>query len=277
MPRALELLAYYDVLDRPLTREELGGEVDDERISSRDGYYYINNREYLVPLRLERERIAKHKWRRMRRIAWFLRLVPFVRAVFASGSLSMNNTDELSDLDVVVIAKHGRIWTTRLLLSGLLSLLRARRKHEDGIAPDKLCPNHFITDQSLGIGFRSMYTAQLYAHLVPLIAVDRALIENFKKENAWVLGYAHRWEMDVKQARRPFVVARLCEWFLARKVGEWMEKKAAAYQQHRIASRTVHLRPGGHVVYNNSVLAFHAGSSEAEILKKYENTKAQLT
>src|SRR3989344_6398789 len=114
MVSKLQLLAYYDTLDMPVQQPD-------------GSYEYLFDREYLVPLRKERERIAKRKWRIARRVAWWMRFLPFVRVVFASGSLSMNNTDELSDLDVVIVAKHGYIWTTRFLVNGLLFLLRKGR------------------------------------------------------------------------------------------------------------------------------------------------------
>src|SRR3989344_1833860 len=104
-----QLLAYYDTLDMPVQKPD-------------GSFEYLFDREYLIPLYKERQRIAKRKWRVARRVAWWMRFIPFVRVVFASGSLSMNNTDELSDLDVVIVAKYGHIWTVRLLVMGLLIL-----------------------------------------------------------------------------------------------------------------------------------------------------------
>src|SRR3989344_3601625 len=109
MVTPLEKLAYYDALDMPLTQRELGDVPGHPAVGEREGYFYLFDREYLVPLRKRREEYARRKWRIASHVMLFLRLVPFVRMVFASGSLSMNNTDELSDLDVILVAKHGRI------------------------------------------------------------------------------------------------------------------------------------------------------------------------
>ena len=151
----LEMLAYYDTLDRPLTREELGEAPRHPAVRERDGYFYLFGREYLVPLRKRREEYARRKWRIASHVMLFLRMVPFLRMVFASGSLSMNNTDETSDLDVIIVAYQGRIWITRFLVTFVLWLLRALRRHGQSIAPYKICPNHFITDQSLKIPFQN--------------------------------------------------------------------------------------------------------------------------
>lgn len=287
----LATLAYYDVLDMPLTAEEvfrflikkdsrsfpslsqvqdeLQQMINDKRSMIRDGYYYLFDREYLVPLRNEHERLAKRKWSRLGWTMRWMRAVPFVRAVFVSGSLSMNNTDELSDLDIVIVAKHGRIWLTRLLVSVLLSLLRMRRRGDQTVAPDKICPNHFITDESLHIPFQSLYTAQLYANLVPVIA-DQELVKNFQMQNEWVFKYLHHWNM----VEEGMVTKRV--FGFSTRLGDWLEAKAREYQKHRIERNATPLRPGGHLTYSDEALAFHAQSSASEILQKYENSQSKL-
>src|SRR3989344_5892114 len=215
-PNILATLAYYDIFDFPLKAEEvfarlinfkhLGQSVDiasplylrcpeigqiqkeldllilDRTINRADNYYFLFGREYLIPLRLKREEIAKRKWRIARRAIWWLRFIPYLRAVFASGSLAMNNTDELSDLDVLVAVKHGRIWLARLLITAMLSVLHFRRRGRDRIAPDKICLNHYISDEALFIPHQSIYNAQTYANLVPILASEM-ITKNFQKTN----------------------------------------------------------------------------------------------
>lgn len=269
----LELLSYYDVLDRPLTKDELGTDLQHPSVKQREGYYYLFDREYLVPLRKRRMEFASRKWRIVESVASWLRHLPFIRIVFVSGSLSMNNTDEVSDLDVIIVAKHGRIWITRLLVSGLLALLGRRRRHEDHTAPNKICPNHFITDQALHIPFHSIYTAQLYANLVPLVG-DADLLARFQKENIWVEAYVAHWNMPKTRWHSSWL-QKLLEKLMP--FANWLETITRNYQRARIVHRVSPLHPGGHVTYTDSALAFHAQSSEAEILQRYENSKSKFT
>ena len=291
----LSTLAYYDVLDMPLTAEEVfrylikkDGMVpslhdvlleleNDHNVGGREGFYFLFDREYLVPLRKEHERLAKRKWRKARRAVRWLALVPSLRAVFVSGSLSMNNTDELSDLDVVIVTKHGRIWLTRLLVSGLLSLLRMRRRGDQTIAPDKICPNHFITDESLHIPFQSLYTAQLYANLVPVMVADLELLKKFQMQNEWLFKYLHHWNMPPPSPRLRRAMSGLGEFVFSGALGDWLETKARKYQKHRIERNATPLKPGGHLVYNDQSLAFHSGSSEGEIVGRFERSLLLLT
>ena len=250
----LEIRAYYDTLDMPVANQVLFG------------------RDYLIPLYKRREEFAKVKWRKaLRALRWY-RLVPFVRAVFVSGSLSINNADELSDFDLIIVAKHGRIWLVRAMTLALFQLLGVLRKHihHAGHAPDKICPNHYITDRSLAIPFRNIYTAQLYSRLAPVIINDRNLIENFKKENGWVTEY-FPWNMDMSRKLK----AKSYN-LKAGKLGNWLERYARDYQLRRIKANGVVPIPGGHLICTDDMLAFHSGSNAGKIIEEYQANMRKL-
>ena len=295
----LATLAYYDIFDFPLKTEEiferltnfkhlyistalqlysykeiqkgLDQLVIDRAISIREGYYFLDDREYLVPLRLKREKIAKRKWRIAKRVIWRLRFVPYLRAVFASGSLAMRNTDELSDLDVLIVVRPGRIWLTRLLITAMLSILRVRRRGRDRIAPDKICLNHYITDKSLRIPFKSIYTAQTYTNLASMYVSDQLLIENFMNANEWVLDYVYSWNIkSVCTKSQQTMLARAAEWFLEiLGWGHFFNKMAGQYQSKRIAKNPVTTQMGGRVIFNDDQLEFHPHSIEIKIIQSY--------
>src|SRR3989344_2853292 len=141
----LATVAYYDIIDFPLKSEEvykylinpgrisiLNKPIDDFEqddvakqlenlvklnfVGSWEGYYFLKGREGICLKRLEREGIAQAKWKKFLNVSRWLQSVPYVRGIFASGSMAMNNTSEDSDFDVLIIAKPGRIYTARLLL-----------------------------------------------------------------------------------------------------------------------------------------------------------------
>lgn len=317
----LATLVYYDIFDFPLKAEEIFDclinfkhlgmnplltthyslltvtqELDqlilDRAVGLREGYYFLFDCEYVVPLRIKRERIANRKWRIARRAVWWMRILPYVRAVFASGSLAMRNTDELSDLDILIVIKHGRIWLTRLLITGLLSLLRVCRHGRDKIAPDKICLNHYITDQSLHISYRSIYTAQTYNNLVPIFVSDWRFIDDFKKTNTWVQDYVCRWNIECtdsvevsvevkpqqrkRQKENTSILAKIGEVFLNSRLGNWLEKLARDYQSRRIASNPVTGQAGGRVIFNDEQLEFHPHSIETQIINDYNSRLEKL-
>ncbi len=303
----LATLAYYDVFDFPLKEGEIfkflfnfehlsasgDGQSPDfgeiktelERLRSEnivnfsDGFYFLFGKEYLIPLRIKREKLAKRKWQKAIRAVKWLRFVPYLRGVFASGSLAMSNTDELSDLDVLVVVRRGRIWLARLLVSGLLSLLSVRRKYNQKIAPDKICPNHYITDGSLHIPFKSIYNAQTYISLKPIFVSEANMIGEFFEANSWLGEYVLSFEAKESAAEKinaatghNFLTktkSKTGELILNTRLGDWLENRAKHWQIKRIEKHKRQDPPGGRVVYTDEQLEFHPGSVEAEIIEKY--------
>ena len=310
----LATLAYYDVFDFPLKEEEIfkflfnfeylsvsgerqapdPGELKTELETLRnngtigfyDGFYFLFEKNYLVPLRIKREKLAKEKWRKTIRAVKWLRFVPYLKGVFASGSLAMSNTDELSDLDVLVVIRRGRIWLARLLASGLLSLLGVRRKYNQEIAPDKICPNHYITDGSLHIPFKSIYNAQTYINLKPIFISEPELIGEFFEANSWLGEYVLNFEAKKSAAEKINMAmnhnfltktkSKISELILNTKLGDWLENRARRWQIDRIERHKKQDPPGGRVVYDDNCLEFHPGSVEKEIIEKYNQRLKKL-
>ncbi len=309
----LATLGYYDVLDVPLKKDEILArmisfkhlnseesrvmpflmwpslKIDVERELDQliiDGVvdrvgdcYFLFGREYLVPLRFKNEKIAIHKWRKTLFAVKWLRIVPYVEIVFASGSLAINNTTELSDLDVLIIVKKGRIWLTRLLIIVLLSVLRVRRRGSDKIAPDKICLNHYISDESLQIPFKSIYNAQTYSNLVTIYARENEMVEKFKEANGWVTDFVLNWNMFSSPILKGGIaggLARITEAFLNNKVGDFFEKIARKLQYERIRNNPATNESGGRIVFNDEQLEFHPHSIETSIIRKYNDNLIKL-
>ena len=77
----------------------------------------------IVQLRLNRKKIWDQKWKKARKIFWIMQVVPFAKLVMGSGSFSLGNTRKDSDVDLLIIAKKGRIWTVRTFFTLLTSFL----------------------------------------------------------------------------------------------------------------------------------------------------------
>lgn len=313
----LATLAYHDVFDFPLKKEEVfrflvgfgdAGEkreevlslgdfeseleklVTERAVNFADGFYFLFERDYLVPLRLKREKTARGKWQKVFRVVGRLKFLPYIKAVFASGSLAMSNTEELGDLDVLIVVKHGRIWLSRLLISGLLSLIGMRRKYNEKIAPDKICLNHYITDKSLRIPYKSIYTAQTYVSLKPVFISNPRIVAEFYKANLWLSEYVLNFSTDPEhfdiskyqsgeRQGRNFLaktIATTAEIILNTRLGDKLENLARRWQMSRIKRHKKQNPPGGRVIYNDEQLEFHPGSVEEEIVEKYNQRLKKL-
>ena len=308
----LATLAYYDVFDFPLTLLEIHrylinparvdkniegvgdvrlGDIDltlKELITSgraieRNGYYFLSQeRTATYETRIDREKVAAQKWKKLLRIGYWFQVIPFLRAVLVSGSMAMLNTDEESDFDVLVIVKNKRMYTCRIMLSSVASLFRARRKRFDKVAPDKFCFNHYISDAQLKISNESLYNAQTYVNLRPAY-VRGNVFEELYRENPWLNRYIYNFTPSFLYVRRMIrpsrilhAIAKIGEWLLGGFLGNFLETVLRGYQRRRIARNPVTYASGGRTIFNDAQLEFHPHSAERAILKKYNTTLTDL-
>jgi hypothetical protein len=207
--------------------------------------------------------------------------VPFVRMIGVTGSLSLDNTRPESDLDLLVVVKSGRIWTARILLLLTVQLLGCRRKYWDSEAPDKICLNHLITDDSLVMAkeIRSLYTAVLYTRLRPVVGLD--VYQEWWEENGYwirrflmmpsVQNIESRWAVRVPAIFQ--VIKKGLEGILLEPVGDVLEKYVKSWQKRMIDQ---HSRGGmGRVAVSDNELAFHPDSKEQLVLSSFAQEPGQ--
>lgn len=246
------------------------------------GYYFLRGRQASVRRRLARHVIAQYKWRLARRLVRWLAVVPFVRMIAGSGSLALSNTRPESDLDMFVIVQAGRIWTARLLLLLVAQFLGRRRKHWDRLAPDRLCLNHYVTDEALTMppAVRNLYTAVAYTTLTPLFG--ERFLAGFQADNAsWMRSYLMYPDMPVLPSQlrvslpSPLLwLKRGLEGILREPVGDALEAWARRAQRAMIAR---HTRPGraGRIAISETELAFHPDSRVPELLRQFAQDAGQ--
>lgn len=226
-------------LDRPVTLGEvwdvLQGDQCARRIEHKNGFYFLPGRELLVQQRIQSEKLSVEKLKGMRRLARVLQYVPYVRMIGATGSLAMKHGESGSDWDMFVVLRSGRIWMGRTVLTGFLHFI-GKRRHGKKIS-NRACLNYFVTDDSLEIATKDLYSAHEYRHLIPLLSFP--LFQIFELKNRWIKNYqpnfslsvlANRWLVaeghSVRQVRNFFEQLldglRLEMW-----LGSWQKKKIA--------------------------------------------------
>jgi len=297
----LATLVYYDVLDRPLTGWEVfkylirfkdinlneiletlenSSELN-KLISQKNGFYYLKNRQVIIKERIKRHKIADKKWKKARRAIKLFQIIPFIRMVAVSGSLAINNTRENSDIDLLIVTKTGRIWTCRWLIT-IFSHLIGKRRH--GIlTKDRLCLNHYLTEKSLKIPYKSLYNAQTYAHLTLFWQSKNNLYKRFQKANQWVNEYLTFYPINIKGYLREIKsniflkdIRELKEFFLDGMIGNFIELILKKIQRTRIKKDPLTYQSGGRVVFSDNQLEFHPNSPEKWILEKYNQRIKKL-
>lgn len=281
-------------------QEGLDGLVIVGAIGSKNGFYFLPGRDGLYELRKKREKISAQKWKKFLRIAKWFQAVPYLRAIFASGSLAINNTDKGSDFDVLSVVRSGRLYTCRIFLCLVASVFGARRTRYEKIAPDKFCFNHYITDRDMNIKHESLFNAQTYANLKPVLASEE-LFNRFYSENIWLNKYLFKVQSQRFPEVEPFnfprpdlgvglkvqpqkiceveplkFIAKLLEFVLNSRFGDRVENWAKKYQQKRIKENPATYESGGRVVFTDNELEFHPRSFEAFAIDRYNRGLKQL-
>lgn len=178
----LQAVAYSDIFDYPLTGAEihrymvgigaslesvqalLSGDSLSARLSHRSGFYLIPGRDPIVETRRRRSEVAASMWPRARRYGATIARLPFVRMVAVTGALAMDNVDPNTDIDYLVVTEPGRLWLCRAMVVAFVRLA-ARRG-------DLICPNYFLSAQSLALGEPDLFTAHELVQMVPLAGLD---------------------------------------------------------------------------------------------------------
>lgn len=210
----ISTIAYYDELDYPLTvfeawkylivwnteTREKNSNTLGEIISALEsyavkkiveefrGFYFLKGRKDLVESRIFGNKVASRKMKKLRRIVWLLRFIPFIRMIAATGRMAMKSADNQSDWDLFIAIKNGRIWTGRTLITIFLQLI-GKRRHKNYIK-DRACLNYFVTDESLAVNISerskeiNLFSASEYSFAIPLFGFQT--FKKFEIRNAWI-------------------------------------------------------------------------------------------
>lgn len=255
-------VTYYDVIDFPLTAFEiwrhllvpdrekdikvaditlseiwhiLHSEQLSGRLAEKNGFYFLKGRESLVESRIRNEKVSVRKLRGMQRLTRILLYVPYLRMIGVTGSLAMKNGERGSDWDMFVVMRSGKIWIGRTILTLFLHSI-GKRRHGKKIS-NRACLNYFVTEESLEIVTKDLFSAHEYRFLIPLFSFP--LFQIFELKNRWIREYKPNFSPTivpnlwlVKQAPHTFSVRRIIEHFFdmfdaEQWLSSWQKKKIA--------------------------------------------------
>lgn len=174
--------------------------------------------------------------------------LPGVVAVFLSGSVAQGRGTEDSDIDFFIIAQPGHIWTARFCTNLILKLsfnLSKPAHHKL-----RICPNHFITADSLEIVEKEAYSAHLFSHNQALYD-PYDLWPQFVEANTWVHEFGEAFPVLIKSDdKAPNVIAIPPKAGLLERIVRWV-------QIQKIHRNPDFKRPGAKIVLRDTELRFH--------------------
>ncbi len=176
--------------------------------------------------------------------------LPKVVAVFLSGSIAQGRGDQNSDIDFFIVTQPGGIWTARFFTNLILKLTFNLSKPAHHRAC--ICPNHFITADSLEIMEQDAYSAHLFSHNQPLYDPYN-LWEDFVEANSWVEAFSESFPVLVKTAQHRKKKSPQ----YALKKGGLIESILRWLQLKKIYRNPDFKKPGAKIVLKSTELRFH--------------------
>ena len=286
----LKTIIYFDTLSYPLKTKEIFENLQaiqsylevsflnlknclrnlQNYLGNKDDFWFLKGRESLIEKRTRRESVSKQNFQKLEKIAKKINLVPFIKGVFVSGSLVIYNSTEESDIDLLIVARKGRIFTVRFFLTLLLELIGERKK--PGKKARRICLNHYLTGTSLEMKYPSLYNAYTYLHLLPILNRDN-VFEKFRKENDWMKDYIIFTGLTFSPPftiEEPSKTAMFLERKLSGSFGEWLEKKLKENQLKRRNKNYPEGIKEERVILEDDLIELHPDSPEKDILRRYQ-------
>jgi len=184
----IKTLCYSDIFEYPLKRGEIQKllvgrkattqEIADnlqaiETIEENRGLFFLKGKGRYVLLRKEREEEAKRKLLLAKRVLDVLGYIPTIKLLGISGSLASKNAKKDDDIDIFIITRRHSLWLTRSLVVLILLFLGKKRRRDIEKAPDKICPNMFMSEDSLYFSDADLFVAFELARLNILVDRDK--------------------------------------------------------------------------------------------------------
>jgi hypothetical protein len=161
-----------------------------KKILKKFGKYYTVVEKDLSRLRLKREIYSKEKLTEANGLVSKAKLIPFIKAIVVTGSLSVSNAKKNDDTDWLIITSKNTLWITRPLIIMIASFYGKRRERSGNHRDNSWCFNMFMTDDSVSISRekRNVYTS--YEVCQAKFVYDKGGVERkFLKDNSWVKNY----------------------------------------------------------------------------------------
>ncbi|RMD59555.1 hypothetical protein D6821_00985, partial [Candidatus Parcubacteria bacterium] len=220
LPLAIkEVIAFFDLFSFPLTsreiwqflRQPVGWQTIIKILNhSRgdweewQGFYFLPGRRHLVTERERRYNFSCWKFRRAIFLSRLFAALPTVKAVAMANLVGQHNLRASSDIDLFIIAKQDRLWTTRLYCVLMTELLGWRPKPNN--KKDKICLSFFIDESALNLEPLSLdkddWYFQYWLANLYFVYGQGDTIKRFYQANQWIKKHLPNWHEPVFSQRR---------------------------------------------------------------------------
>ncbi len=196
-----KVLLYYQYFDYAPTPTEIQRYLDikTERDILREGLNHFIKKKYVVTVKnriafsrkvirdtIGRQYKAEKLLQKVKPLLKLFILIPTVRLLGISGSMSMNQSDKTGDIDIFIITHDRYLWTTRFIILAIKKILRLLPFSPS----EKLCFNIFFSNSYLTLPKTKQNLYVGHEVLQLKIFFDKnETYKNLLKTNTWIKKY----------------------------------------------------------------------------------------
>jgi hypothetical protein len=238
-------------------------------IAYQDGFFFPVGRAHLIDERKRREARSRAFLRRHSLFLSLVCLIPYVKMVALSGSIAHLNLDGDGDLDLFIVTRGSRVWSTAVLVVVLAKFLRRR---------PIVCANFVLADSRLALEQQDLFSASQIVHLKPL--VGREVFQAFVSANAFVARFYPNFhdagspQLPFRPRRRLAVVKRAAEVVLAPPWSglEWLCR--TAYRRY-LRTKAASWDSPDQVRLDDDCLKLHTHSHRHSVLERFDQIRRE--
>ena len=241
--------------------------IKKRKINAKKGYYFFYRRDSLIAKRLRKQEQATRYLRKARFLVQVLKLIPWIKLVGISGGLAMDNAGVLDDIDLFIITANRRVWITRFLTLGLLSLTGQRRNVTDSgrkIA-GKLCINILLEEDRLAQAKKDIFVAHEVLQMKVLWQRD-GIYSRFLEDNNWAFKFLPNWigHEKVSKVGKVPKVSKGKSFNILEKLAKWFQLK-------------IMNKPQGLERIEDGALYFHPEDCGPKIVSEYKRRLVKIS
>ena len=190
----LKSVVYSSLFEYPLTPREVSFSLPGARLKStevvaiyhrsealqsvldfQDDCFYLRDQSLHLIKRRRRETFSRDVLVRYRRMLQWIGLLPYTRLIALSGSSAHFKMSEKGDIDLFVVTRGRKVWSTAVNILLVSRLFGCR---------EMVCFNYLVADTHLSLQERDLFSANQLIHLRPLTGEEWMI--RLRESNQWV-------------------------------------------------------------------------------------------
>lgn len=287
----IRTLAFFDLFNFPLTLDEisrymLGLKIDrphlkiylneSKIIENYHGYYFLKGRQKLAERRNSNLILLDKLWKKVYRFLWIFKIMPFIKMAAVCNNLAFDNPRRGSDIDIFIATSKNRLFTARLIISGLLYIFGLKRHGKKIIG--RFCLSFFTTENNLNleklcIKPYDIYMAYWIMSLAPVIGEETYY--KFVSENSWTKRYFPAGIIPkTGYIRKRGIITKFIKYLFEKifsgKFGDKIENFLAEILIRRAQKKAEKLADRSGTIISNEMLKFHDEDKRAYVREEWE-------